>query len=123
MKVILRNTITGRLIYGLEERIKLMEEIWGDPSQVIMSNTICFVKWREKIGAREEQKGKINKKHKSELVGNWKKGWMKGYFLRSIHIVNTKTPEEPSYPFNYNKSCSGVQNISSIKENKREALL
>lgn len=57
------------------------------------------MKWSKRVSAKGNKK-KI-KTHESALVGGGEKGWMKGKFLRSkIHVVSTKSAEEPCYPFN-----------------------
>lgn len=86
----------AKLVTGWGERIKLMKGIWEGPVQGIVSGTVCFVE----EGKGEHLEGKINKRHKSNLVLDWEGRLMKGKFLRSYTNINTKTAEETSYPFN-----------------------
>lgn len=86
----------AKLVTGWGERIKLMKGIWEGPVQGIVSGTVCFVE----EGKGEHLEGKINKRHKSNLVVDWEGRLMKGKFLRSYTNINTKTAEETSYPFN-----------------------
>lgn len=60
-----RNVV--KLIFGWEERRKLMTEIWEGPVEGLVSSTVCFVE--EGKGSQPEgtRKGKINKKPKSSL--------------------------------------------------------
>lgn len=70
MKIPFRNTITLKIDIHVGGENKIDEANLRRPSIGIMSDTIGFMRRRKRIAARGEQKGEINRKHRSDWAGN-----------------------------------------------------